>query len=202
MNLSTLFKTKILLYLPIVIVTILSCYSNNCPMDNAVLCNYYFYDMNGIPITFEDTITVKTLRPGYKTLWTYRKMGFPTLTYEKQNANLVSQGYSESSLIVRKDTVLLNKVSGKAFIQVPMSYYFDADTLVFDYSSISASDTIRIAHESYPHVTIPECGTYRFHNIKSIECTDAFIDHIEISNEKVNYDGAENLKIFFIGEAR
>ena len=80
-----------------------------------------------------------------------------------------------------------------------MSYFRDADTLVFSYGGILLKDTIKIQHDSYPHVELPECGTYRYHTLKSITATDAAIDHIEISNPFVNYEGKENIKIFFNG---
>lgn len=177
------------------------CYSNNCPLNNTVLCNYSFYDTEGHPIVYTGHITVTTLKPGEKTVYVYRKLGELTVTKDYQDAALVSQGYTETITRQRNDTVLLNKVQNAAAIAVPMSYFNDADTLVLAYSNISSKDTIRIRHDSYPHVELPECGTYRFHTLRSIEATDAAIDHIEISNPKVGYAGEENVKIYFNGVA-
>ena len=56
------------------------CYSNNCPLENMVTCNYGFYDSEGTAINYHDTITVTTLMPGYKTVYTYRKLGNMTVT--------------------------------------------------------------------------------------------------------------------------
>ena len=46
-----------------------------------------------------------------------------------------------------------------------------------------------------------EFYTYRFHTLLGVTATDAAIDHIEISEPKVNYDGKTNVKIYFNGVA-
>lgn len=178
------------------------CYSNNCPLENSVVCNYYFYDSEGTAITYGDTITVTTLMPGWKTIYTYRKLGNVTVTKEYQDTALVNQGYTETASQVRNDTVLINQLSGASSMEVPMSYYHDVDTLIFAYRSISLKDTVKVFHDSYPNVELPECGTHRFHTLKSVTATDAAIDHIEINNPSVNYDGNENIKIYFNGVAQ
>ena len=182
-----------------VAILMFGCYSNNCPLNNIVTCNYYFYDVEGTPITYGDTITVTTLMPGHKTVYTYRKLGNPTVTRDYRDTILINQGYTESVSQQRNDTILINRLVGASSMEVPMSYFRDVDTLVFSYGGILLKDTIKIQHDSYPHVELPECGTYRYHTLKSITATDAAIDHIEISNPFVNYEGKENIKIFFNG---
>ncbi len=182
-----------------VILLVAGCYSNNCPLNNAVLCNYSFYDSQGTAITYGDTITVTTLKPGYKTVYIYRKLGNPTVTKNEPDTALVQQGYTESTAQQRNDTILLNRLTNASTMSLPMSYFHDSDTIIFTYARISLKDTIKIQHESYPHVELPECGTYRFHTLKSITATDAAIDHIEISSSHVNYEGNENIKIYFNG---
>lgn len=177
------------------------CYSNNCPLENTVTCNYGFYDSEGTAITYGDTITVTTLMPGYKTVYTYRKLGNTTVTKDNPDTALVNQGYTESVSQQRRDTVLLNKLYGASSMNVPMSYFHDVDTLILAYGRISLRDTIKVQHLSYPHVELPECGTYRFHTLRQVTATDAAIDHIEISEPKVNYDGMVNVKIYFNGVA-
>lgn len=178
-----------------------ACYSNNCPLDNAVTCQYGFYDSEGTAIKYGDTITVSTLMPGMKTVYTYRKMGNKTVTKDYRDTALIEQGYTETISEQRKDSVLINSVYGVGNISLPMSYYRDSDTLIVAYRSIVAKDTIWIKHQSFPFVELPECGTYRFHTLNSIRSTDAAIDHIEISNPSVNYEGNENVKIYFNGVA-
>ena len=180
---------------------LMGCYSNNCPLENTVTCNYGFYDSEGTAISYYDTITVTTLKPGYKTVYTYRKLGNLTVTKDERDTALVNQGYTESVTQQRKDTILLNQLLGASSMKVPMSYFNEEDTLILSYKRISKKDTIKIQHSSYANVELPECGTYRFHTLQSIKATDAAIDRIEISEPKVNYDGNINVKIYFNGVA-
>lgn len=176
---------------------LVGCYSNNCPLENTVLCNYYFYDIEGIPIKYGDTITVKTLMPGWKNVYTYKRLGSKTITKDYVDSAMIEAGYSMTESTHRNDSILLNKKSGASSISLPMSYYNSADTLVFSYSGISLQDTVIVAQDSYPHVELPECGTHRFHTLKSIRSTGFAIDSIAISHPVVNYDGNENVKVFF-----
>ena len=178
---------------------LVGCYSNNCPLENTVTCNYGFYDAEGTAISYIDTITVKTLMPGYKTVYTYRKLGNKTVTKDAPDTALVNQGYTETTSQQRKDTILLNQLLGASSMKVPMSYYHEEDTLILSYNMISRKDTIKIRHSSYPNVELPECGTYRFHHLLGITATDAAIDRIEICEPTVNYDGNTNVKIYFNG---
>lgn len=184
-----------------VLLTILlsACYSNNCPLENVVTCNFGFYDAEGNSISYGDSITVSTLRPGYKTVYIYRKLGNLTVTKEERDEALIEQGYSETVSQQRNDTILLNKACNVSSIKIPMSYYNESDTLVFTYAFISLRDTIKLKHRSYPHVELPECGAYRFHTLTDIEATDAAFDHVEISEPHVTYDGNINVKIYFNG---
>lgn len=177
-----------------------ACYSNNCPLENKVTCNYGFYDAAGNAIKYDDTITVTTLKPGYKTVYTYRKLGNLTVVKDERDEALLEQGYTETTSQQRNDTILLNKVTEVSSIKLPMSYYKESDTLVFSYAFISLRDTIKLQHKGYPHVELPECGAHRFHTLTGISATDAAIDHVEISDARVTYDGYINVKIYFNGE--
>lgn len=170
-------------------------------MDNYVSCNYYFYDSEGTSVSLADTLTVKTLLPGYKTNYIYRKLGYTTITLDYQDSTYINNGYAETTKEVRRDTILVNKLTNGTYFQLPMSYFNDEDTIVMSYSSISLSDTIKVRHDSYPHIELPECGAYRFHTLRNVTSTDRNIDKIEISNPKVDYDGNENIKIYFNGTA-
>lgn len=174
------------------------CYSNNCPVENIVACNYYFYDSEGTPISYSDAITVKTLLPGGVTKYVYRHQG-NTIMSDTVRHDLIEAGYTERVQILRNDTTLVNQASNKTFLSIQMSYYNQVDTLIFSYRSISSADTILVEHDSYAHMDLPECGSFRYHKLKTIKSTDAAIDHVEISNPIVNYDGAENIKIYFNG---
>lgn len=170
-------------------------------MNTEVLCSYYFYDSKGTAITYTDTFSVKTLLPGNKTAYTYRKLGYQTITLDSVSSTLIAQGYSQTAAIVRRDTTLVNQSTTRSYIEVPMGYFHNADTLIFDYKSITKNDTVIVEHESYAHVELPECGSHYYHKLKSIKATDAAIDHIEIVNPTVDYEGNKNIKIYFNGVA-
>lgn len=186
--------------LSIIITTVLvACSSNNCPLENTVTCNYYFYDREGVAIKYGDTFSVTTLLPGRKTVYIYRKLGYATVTVDNPDTALINAGYTETVTTARRDTVLVNKAKDRSSIQVPMSYYNRADTLIFAYGSLSRRDTMIVEHDSYPHVELPECGTHFYHNLRSIRATDAAFDHVEIANPLVNHEGKENVRIYFNG---
>lgn len=180
---------------------LLSCSASNCPLESTVTCNYGFYDSEGTPVVYNDPITVTTLLPGFKTVYIYKKLGYQTITLDKQNLSYVDEGYTETISEVRRDTILVNKLSGANAMSLPMNYFAEKDTLILSYSSISNKDTIYISHSNYSHIDLPECGTNRFHTLKDIKSTESGIYSVEIVNAKVNYDGAENVKIYFNGTA-
>lgn len=182
-------------------VALVGCYSNNCPVNSNVTCNYHFYDSEGVRISYGDAITVSAIMPGGKNVYVYRKLGSKNIVSDTIRTDLVNEGYAQYTQYQRNDTVLINKASGKQFLQIPMSYFNSVDTLLFSYTRITQPDTIYIEHDSYPHVDLPECGSFRFHNLKSIRATGNAIDRIEIVNSTVNYDQAENVKIYFNGVA-
>ena len=197
-NIHTFASAALALLLPI----ICGCSSNNCPLENTVLCNYHFYDSEGTAIKYGDTLTISTLLPGNKAVYVYRKFGTPTLTLDYMNPKLVDEGYTVTEQTARRDTILVNKAFGSSEVHIPMSYYNPADTLIFNYSSISRNDTVIIDHTNHPFVELPECGSHQFHELTGISATDAAIDRIEIVNRHVNYEGNENIRIYFNGTAQ
>ena len=124
-----------------------------------------------------------------------------TVSLDYHDENYINNGYTEFINDVRRDTILLNKISDIGSIRIPMSYYSDKDTIIVSYSSILNKDTIYIYHQSYIHVELPECGISRFHFLKNIHATDFGIYNIEIVDPSVNYEGNENVKIYFNGTA-
>ena len=178
-----------------------SCSASNCPLESTVTCNDGFYDSEGTAVSYNDEITVTTLLPGYHTVYIYRKLGYPTMTLTLQDSSYIESGYSETITDVRRDTVLVNKLSGGSSMSLPMQYFSTSDTIVISYSSISNKDTLYISHDSYSHIDLPECGTHRFHTLHDVRSTDSGIYGVEITNPKVNYEGNENIKIYFNGTA-
>lgn len=189
-------------YYPILIISLLllsGCSASNCPLENTVTCNYGFYDSEGTAVTYNDTITVSTLLPGTKTVYIYRRLGYTTVTLDKQDSSYIKNGYNQSTAVVRRDTILLNRISGASTMSVPMKFFSDNDTIILSYASISNKDTLYVSHDSYSYVELPECGTQRFHTLTGLRSTYSGISGIEIVNPKVNYDGKENVKIYFNG---
>lgn len=197
----TFFSYILMLALYPAIQLLTSCSASNCPLENTVTCNYGFYDSEGTAVSYNDTITVSTLLPGTKTVYTYRQLGYLPVTLDYQDSSYIEKGYAQTISVVRRDTVLINKLTGASSMSVPMKYFSDNDTLILSYASISNKDTLYVSHDSYSFVDLPECGTHRFHTLKDIRCTYSGIYSIAISNPKVNYDGNENIKIYFNGTA-
>ncbi len=177
------------------------CSASNCPLESTVTCNYGFYDSEGTAVNYNDTITVSTLLPGMKTVYIYRQLGYMPITLDHQDSSYIENGYSQTISVVRRDTILVNKLSGGSGLSLPMKYFSDNDTIILSYSSISNKDTLYINHNSYSYVDLPECGTHRFHTLTGIRSTYSGIYNVEIINPKVNYDGNENVKIYFNGTA-
>ncbi len=196
-----IFTFVLILSVTISVLQLFGCSASNCPLENTVTCNYGFYDSEGNPVRYNDTLTVSTLLPGLKTVYIYRQLGYLPVTLDHQDSSYISKGYSESKQVVRRDTILINKLSGGSSISLPMQYYSHNDTIIFSYSSISNKDTLYIQHDSYSYVDLPECGTHRFHTITDLRTTYSGISQVELTNPRVNYDGKENIKIYFNGTA-
>ncbi len=182
-------------------VLLAACSASNCPLESTVTCNYGFYDSQGIAITYGDTITVTTLLPGTKIQYTYRRLGYTTYITDHPDSSLLAAGYTETQAVVRRDTILVNKLANGSTLSLPMHYFSTSDTVIFTYAGITGRDTLYIEQDSYSYVDLPECGTHRFHTLKSIRATEAAIDHVEIVNPQVDYKGKENIRIYFNGEA-
>ena len=196
-----IFTFVLILSVTISVLQLFGCSASNCPLENTVTCNYGFYDSEGNPVRYNDTLTVSTLLPGLKTVYIYRQLGYLPVTLDHQDSSYISKGYSESKQVVRRDTILINKLSGGSSISLPMQYYSHNDTIIFSYSSISNKDTLYIQHDSYSYVDLPECGTHRFHTITGLRTTYSGISQVELTTPRVNYDGKENIKIYFNGTA-
>lgn len=179
-----------------------ACSSNNCPLSSVVTCNYHFYDSQGVPITYGDEITVTTLLQGDRTVYVYHKMGSTTIVANERDSALIAEGYTESVQTMRRDTVLVNKLSKASSLSLPMGYYNATDTVILSYATLTQRDTLYVVHDSYPYVELPECGVHQFHTLRSVTCSaTAAIDHIEVKDKKVDYEGRENVRIYFNGEA-
>lgn len=146
------------------------CTTNDCPLNNTVslVCGFY-NSADGNPLGIADTLTI-TIR----------------------------------------DSVVLNRAVGAATVSLPMSYAAEADTLVLNYTpegtTASAADILIVSKTNQPHVISLECGTRVFHTItgatnhapRTPDATYRYaVDSVVVSNPNVNFDGQENLKIYY-----
>ena len=172
-----------------------ACSTVTCPMDTEVKCNYTFYNADGVATALADTLNVSIRKD--VPLYTYSKEGHVDTVCYKPSKALVDSGYTETLGWTKKDTTIINNLINGSKFSAAMSYYRKIDTLILRYGLILLPDTVYISHDSYTHVETPECGAYRFHRLTGIRSTNRGIDHIEISNPAVNYEGTENIKIYF-----
>lgn len=95
------------------------------------------------------------------------------------------------------DSVLVNQEIGASSVNIPMSYWLDADTLIFEVRSeiYLLTDTVYVEKTNIPHFESPDCPTKMFHLITSARCTHHFMEDIVITYPQVNYDEVENLQI-------
>lgn len=173
----------------------IACSTATCPMDTVVTCNYDFYDADGTTSLLFDTLTVTIAKP--TTFYIYTKEGKKDSVSRTRIVALVDSGYTETVKKLKVDTTLVNSLANGGDMRVPMSFYASVDTLVLHYKKILLPDTMYVFHEGYTHVETPECGSYRFHNLKEIRTTDRCIDRVEIINPKVNYEKEYNVRIYF-----
>lgn len=179
----------------ILLLVMAACSTATCPMDTVVTCNYTFYNSEGATSPLYDTLTV-TIKKA-TTVYTYSKEGRNDSILLRPSTALIDSGYTETISTMKLDTVLMNSLVNGTAMSIPMSFYNRVDTLIFYYRKILHPDTVYLFHEGYTHVETPECGSYRFHHLSGIRSTDRCIDHIEVVNPTVNFEGAENVRIYF-----
>ena len=98
------------------------------------------------------------------------------------------------------DTVLVNRLVGKGTVNLPVSFYQDVDVLEFEFTdkqSCVGADTLWISKKNTHHFDDPSCPIHMWHTILNVRSTHHLIDTVLINNAEVNYDGLENLQIYF-----
>ena len=97
-------------------------------------------------------------------------------------------------------SVLVNRLVGQSSVKMPVSYYAEADSFEFCFTDTTGRfvyDAIYISKYSHPHWDDPSCPVKMWHEITGVTSTHHVIDTIIISNPYVNYEGKENLQIYF-----
>ncbi len=103
------------------------------------------------------------------------------------------------------DTTLINRQYNQSSLELPMSFYAPADTLIWTFTSpdttlishILGRDTIVVCKTNRHHFDDPSCPVHIFHHIDSIAYTHNLIDSIIVATPDVNYDEIENIQIIF-----
>ncbi len=95
------------------------------------------------------------------------------------------------------DSILINQETEVSSADIPMSFWLDADTLIFEVcgSDYILVDTIYVEKTNIPHFESPDCPSKMFHAITSVRCTHNYMDSVTIINPLVNFDQIENLQI-------
>lgn len=144
-----------------------SCSNIDCPLSNSVSAKYIFYNSAGkASAVVKDTLTVKA---------------------------------------AGTDTILFNRGVNLTEVNLPMSYRQNADTLLFCISNTgeSRTDTVVVGHTNEAHFESIDCSPSMFHKITSVTLKKgsgsenvARIDSVALNNPKVNYNVAENFKVY------
>lgn len=88
------------------------------------------------------------------------------------------------------DTLILNRLVGKASFSLPMSYSHPEDVLVFNLfdNDYSVYDTVWVKKDDIPHFESVDCKVAYFHQLTGVRYTTHFVDSIVIKNPSVDYD--------------
>ncbi len=126
----------------------------------------------------------------------YNNIGFYTIEDGKEQPYAYSAPLSVSLMINGEDRVMINHITDAGEVQLPMSYTQDCDTVVFHYED-NLCDSLYIDHTNNPYYQSMECGTLMFHQIEGVKHTNMWIEKATIENKNVNFEGNENIKIYF-----
>lgn len=100
-----------------------------------------------------------------------------------------------------RDTLVLNAAIGLTKLELPISYSNPEDTLFFNMHGMdgySATDTVWLKKENYPHFESVDCNVTFFHTVTDVRCTHNALDSISINYPEVNYDTkTEHFYIYF-----
>ena len=149
--------------------TFLSCDTNNCLLETKVQCVYGFY----ASARSDDGAFAAGEAISVADTITITAMGI--------------------------NTVLANRLVNQSGVKLPVSYYGDVDSLLFTFNATDGTgyDTLYISKRNIAHLDDPSCPAHMWHNITSVHSTHNLIDTVLVSESNINYDGLENLQIYF-----
>ncbi len=162
-------KVKDFIYL-LFALPLLSCESVTCPINNTVACVYGFY---ASARTSDGTFV---------------------------EGAAISIGDTLTITAMGADSVIANRLINKNGVSLPVSFYGDTDSLMFTFIDAQGAvgrDTIRIDKTNRAHLDDPSCPLHMWHTITAVQSTRHLIDTVLINHSDINYDGLENLQIYF-----
>ena len=147
-----------------------ACETVNCPLENKVESVYGFYASER------------------------------TSAGEFQPGSAVALADTLTVTALGADSVLVNRVTNKNGLALPMSFYGDIDSILLtvkDTTGAIARDTLWIDKTNEYHWDDPSCPVHIFHEITSVRHTRNIIDTVIVATPFVNYEERENFQIFF-----
>ena len=130
--------------------------------------------------------------------------GFYAATRDEAGELITGQSVSVGDTITIKalgrDTVLVNRLINKTGVSLPLSFFQDEDGFEFkftDQESRTGYDTLWVVKSNLRHWDDPSCPVHMWHTITDVRFTRHLIDTLVITNPIVNYDGLENIQIYF-----
>ena len=96
------------------------------------------------------------------------------------------------------DSILWNRGISTSQVELSLSYYQAADTLLLTVTGkdYEMSDRIIIEKENYEHFESLDCPVKMMHRIQRATATNYFIDSVVVVNPEVVYSNGENIKIY------
>lgn len=126
----------------------------------------------------------------------YNNMGFYTNEDGNDTPYTFPTPLTVSLMVNGEESVAVNHITDAHNVSLPMSYTQSIDTVVFHYEN-ALTDSLYITHSNTPFYQSMECGTLMFHKIEDVRHTNVWIDATEVINQNVNFEGHENIKIYF-----
>lgn len=96
------------------------------------------------------------------------------------------------------DSILVNKSTDTEEILLPLSYHSLVDTFILlNYGKeYSFKDTLFVAKSNDIYFESPDCPTVMMHTIKSVRCTNEYVDSVSIVDAKVNFTETTHIRLF------
>ncbi len=126
----------------------------------------------------------------------YDNIGFYTKENNSEEEYIFPETLTVSLMVNGKESIVVNHIIDADRISLPMSYTQEVDTVIFRYSD-ALEDSLYITHTNNPYYQSMECGTVMYHKLEELKYTNVWIESADIVNNNVNFEGHENIKIYF-----